>query len=162
MRLEKCYFCSGTIYPGHGITFVRNDSKVFKFCRSKCHKNFKQKRNPRKVRWTKAYRKANGKELAKDSVYEFEKRRNVPVKYDRELMVKTLKAMTKVEDIRTARERRFKEKRLKIARIIQSKQARAEIKRDIKLIVAPLALRKKEEVKEKITQTSKNSKMEMD
>eukprot|EP00465_Bigelowiella_longifila_P002746 CAMPEP_0185256076 /NCGR_PEP_ID=MMETSP1359-20130426/5150_1 /TAXON_ID=552665 /ORGANISM="Bigelowiella longifila, Strain CCMP242" /LENGTH=162 /DNA_ID=CAMNT_0027840413 /DNA_START=8 /DNA_END=496 /DNA_ORIENTATION=- len=162
MRLEKCYFCSGTIYPGHGITFVRNDSKVFKFCRSKCHKNFKQKRNPRKVRWTKAYRKANGKELAKDTVYQFEKRRNVPVKYDRELMVKTLKAMKKVEDIRTARERRFKEKRLKIARIIQSKQARAEIKRDIKLIVAPLALRKKEEVKEKVAQTSKNSKMEMD
>merc|ERR1712146_617295 len=99
--------------------------------------------------------------LAKDPVYAFEKRRNVPVKYDRELMVKTLKAMKKVEDIRTARERRFKEKRLKIARIIQSKQARAEIKRDIKLIVAPLALRKKEEVKEKVTQASKNSKMEM-
>ena len=65
--------------------------QIFKFCRSKCHKNFKKKKNPRKAKWTKAFRKGAGKELAIDPSYEFEKRRNIPVKYDRELWQKTSK-----------------------------------------------------------------------
>ena len=51
--------------------------------RSKCHKAFKRKKNPRKAKWTKAFRKSAGKELAVDPSFEFEKKRNVPGKYDR-------------------------------------------------------------------------------
>ncbi|KAF8317480.1 hypothetical protein DL93DRAFT_2125143 [Clavulina sp. PMI_390] len=107
MRIVKCYFCSKSVYPGHGTEFVRNDAKVFRFCTSKCHKNFKMKRNPRKVRWTKAFRKAAGKEMVVDSTYEFEKRRNIPVRYDRDLLQTTLKVMKRVAEIRSKREAQF-------------------------------------------------------
>ncbi|TEB36379.1 hypothetical protein FA13DRAFT_1623904 [Coprinellus micaceus] len=119
MRIEKCYFCSTNVYPGHGSAFVRNDAKVFRFCTSKCHKNFKMKRNPRKVRWTKAFRKAAGKEMTIDSTIDFEKRRNVPVRYDRELVQTTIKAMRRIQEIRTKRERAFFKNRMAVARAKQ-------------------------------------------
>ncbi|KAJ9556326.1 hypothetical protein OSB04_010940 [Centaurea solstitialis] len=104
MRLEKCWFCSSTVYPGHGIQFVRNDAKIFRFCRSKCHKNFKMKRNPRKVKWTKAYRRLHGKDMTQDSTFEFERKRNRPERYDRNLTENTLKAIKTIDKVRFRRE----------------------------------------------------------
>ncbi|KAI1413698.1 ribosome biogenesis protein RLP24 [Hypoxylon sp. FL1857] len=112
MRIETCYFCSRPAYPGKGITFCRNDAKQFRFCRSKCHKNFVMKRNPRKLKWTKAFRKAAGKEMTVDSTLQFAARRNVPVRYNRELVAKTLRAMERVSEIRAKRERVFAKRRL--------------------------------------------------
>ncbi|KAI1384564.1 ribosome biogenesis protein RLP24 [Hypoxylon trugodes] len=112
MRIETCYFCSRPAYPGKGITFCRNDAKQFRFCRSKCHKNFVMKRNPRKLKWTKAFRKAAGKEMTVDSTLQFAARRNVPVRYDRDLVTKTLRAMDRVAEIRQKRERVFAKRRL--------------------------------------------------
>ncbi|EIM90100.1 uncharacterized protein STEHIDRAFT_51906 [Stereum hirsutum FP-91666 SS1] len=155
MRVEKCYFCSKSVYPGHGSAFVRNDAKVFRFCTSKCHKNFKMKRNPRKVRWTKAFRKAAGKEMTIDSTIDFEKRRNVPVRYDRELVQTTIKAMKRVAEIKARREHAFWKNRM-----LQNKEkVRAHRKKtmeSVKLLQPVSTSPSAEKVKEKIKVPTKS------
>ncbi|KAH9274333.1 hypothetical protein BASA83_003331 [Batrachochytrium salamandrivorans] len=136
MRLEKCYFCSTTCYPGHGVMFVRNDSKTFR-ASSKCHKNFKMKRNPRKVKWTKAFRRAAGKEMTVDSTLEFEKRRNIPVRYDRELMATTLKAMKRVQQIKAKREKVFFKQRMVGKKEREMAESIQSLHKNIELVDAP-------------------------
>lgn len=140
MRLEKCWFCSSTVYPGHGIQFVRNDAKIFRFCRSKCHKNFKMKRNPRKVKWTKAYRRVHGKDMTQDSTFELERKRNRPERYDRNVTEKTLKAIKKIDKIRMDREARHIEKRMKGKKLKEHKEALKELEQGIQLVKAPSVL----------------------
>ena len=76
------------------------------------HKQYKMKRNPRKLAWTKAFRKSAGKEMVVDSTLTFAARRNVPVRYNRDLVATTLKAMERVSEIRQRRERVFYKKRM--------------------------------------------------
>lgn len=172
MRLEKCYFCSSTVYPGHGSAFVRNDGKYFRFCRSKCAKNFKLKRNPRKMRWTKAFRKAAGKEMTVDSTFEFEKRRNVPVRYDRDLMQKTVAAMKRIEEIRRKRERAFYVKRIEKGHAVERAEMAKEVAKSADLLAAPTgavkladkrkAAAEKQRIKQRILASMARNKMETD
>ena len=134
MRIEKCYFCSSNVYPGHGVVFVRNDSKSFRFCSSKCNRLFKSKKNPRKMKWTKAYRAAHGKEMTCDPVLEFEQRRNEPVRYNRDLMVKTIQAMKKIDEIKTRRQQRFFERRMAKAKAKKRTDIENELLRHADLI----------------------------
>lgn len=137
MRLEKCWFCSSTVYPGHGIQFVRNDAKVFRFCRSKCHKNFKMKRNPRKVKWTKAYRRLHGKDMTQDTTFEFERKRNRPERYDRNLAEKTLKAIGTIDKIRHRRSESHIKNRMKGNKHREQKADRIVLQQGIDMIKAP-------------------------
>ncbi|KAL5715466.1 putative ribosome biogenesis protein RLP24 [Ranunculus cassubicifolius] len=137
MRLEKCWFCSSTVYPGHGIQFVRNDAKVFRFCRSKCHKNFKMKRNPRKVKWTKAYRRLHGKDMTQDSTFEFERKRNRPDRYDRNVVARTLDAIPKIDKVRVARERDHHKQRMKGKVSKERKENAKELEQSISMVRAP-------------------------
>ena len=148
MRIETCYFCSGPIYPGHGIVFVRNDAKIFRFCRSKCHRNFKAKKNPRKIRWTKAYRKTHGKELVTDPVYDFEKIRNTPIKYNRDIWTDTIQAMDKLAKIRKDREDRFFEKRMRRAAHDKKEIIKKDLIRHEQLISDPKIREKVDKLRE--------------
>jgi large subunit ribosomal protein L24e len=79
--------------------------------------------------------------MAVDSTFDFEKRRNRPVKYDRDLMSKTILAMKKVETIQKAREQRFFENRMQDAKAEKKKQARVEIEKSIELLAPAVANR---------------------
>ena len=146
MRIETCYVCSGPMYPGKGVRFVRNDCKVFCFCRSKCHKTFKAKLNPRKLKWTKAGRKAAGKEMSVDSSFDFERLRHRPVKYDRELVKKTVRTMERVQQIKEAREKRFWEKRMAPNKAIEKERDLAEVSQGLDLIMAPMAQQESQKI----------------
>lgn len=151
MRILNCSFCGAPVYPGHGTCFVRNDGSHFYFCRSKCNRAFKKKVNPRKVKWTKAYRLAKGKELSNDtSILAMVQRRDCPVKYSREHHQKTVEGMKKIVEIKHRREAKHIMDRLKEGKKVEMKKDQLEVDRNIHLIRAPAAgLREKMKMQER-------------
>jgi len=113
--------------------------QIFRFCRSKCHSAFKLKRNPRKIKWTKAYRKTVGKDLAVDPAFEFEKQRNIPQKYNRELWSKTIQALKKIEAIKQKRQNKHIMQRLQKSIAIEKERDIKEVRRNLSLIRSPAA-----------------------
>ena len=93
-----------------------------------------KKKNPRKFRWTKAFRAAMGKDLVVDNVYDFETRRNRPVKYDRDLMETTLRTMRLIDEIRQKREEAHWERRMQVSAAIETRQKLFDIAQNIELV----------------------------
>lgn len=126
------------------------------------------KRNPRKMKWTKAFRKSAGKEMTVDSTYEFEKRRNRPIKYNRDKMETTLRAMKKVSEIQAKRQLMFFKMRMRAHKVTQREVIKAEIKKGIE-ILAPAAANKEVAIanatkklvsqKQKVTDSKRKEKM---
>ena len=69
-----------------------------------------------------------------DATFEFEKRRNEPVRYDRNLVATTIRAMKRIDEIRTTREKRFLEARLKGSAALQQLADRQAIAEGIRLV----------------------------
>ncbi len=54
---HRCKFCGRVIEPGTGIMVVEVSGAVSFYCSSKCEKNSRLGRKPRRVKWTEEYRK---------------------------------------------------------------------------------------------------------
>ena len=89
------------------------------------------------MKWTKAYRAAAGKEMTCDSVLDFEKRRNVPIRYNRDLMVKTIQAMKRVDEIKRVRMQRHFDKRMELHKDKKRKDIENELMKHVDLIEDP-------------------------
>ena len=95
--------------------------------------------------------------LLQDSTFEFEKRRNRPIKYNRETMEQTLRAMKRVSEIQSKRQEMFFKMRMKAHKVTQRELIKAEIKKGIELI-APAAADKEKAIQnatKKIVQRQK-------
>jgi large subunit ribosomal protein L24e len=94
-----------------------------------------------------------------DTTFDLEKKRNRPVKYDRELYSKTIVAMKKIQEIKEKREERFYKLRMRNAHAKANEKAaiRMDIAKSVSL-VKPAAAALKEQVNlttpNKIAQTS--------
>lgn len=56
VRTFQCAFCANDIEPGTGISFVRKNGQLVRFCSRKCRRSLIDfKRDPRKLKWTKKY-----------------------------------------------------------------------------------------------------------
>ncbi len=62
VEMRTCSFCGTGMEPGTGKMFIRRDGTIYYFCSTKCEKNYRLGRVPRRLAWTRAGRKALGKE----------------------------------------------------------------------------------------------------
>ena len=59
--MPKCTFCKQDYEFPKGITVILNDGSSLHFCSGKCRKNFKLKRDSKKVNWVRREKKQKTK-----------------------------------------------------------------------------------------------------
>lgn len=99
-----------------------------------------------------------------DKSLEFEKKRAEPVRYNRDLYIKTVAAMQKIDAIRTRREKAFIQNRLKEAKRKNKDILERELMKNVELISNPLLKyelkEKKKRVFEQVVNENKKSQLQ--
>ena len=114
------------------------------------------------MKWTKAYRKTVGKELTIDPAFEFEKRRNIPLKYCRKTWNETVDAIKKIETIKQKRQNWYIMQRLRKGTEMEHKRDVREVERDITLIRSAVASTSKVEESEMDVENESDCEMVID
>lgn len=96
-----------------------------------------------------------------DKTFEFEKRKNVATKYNRTLWNDTIKAIRRVEEIRTKRQNLFIKNRLKAGLKLTEEATKEEVQQSIHLI-QDSSVAAKAKLAQKARQTSKVISEEME
>merc|ERR1711991_1055943 len=110
VKNEICIFSGYKIYPGHGSRFIRSDSKMFVFLSQKCSRHFHMRHNPRRMRWTKLYRRLNKKGLAEATQ---KKRTRRTAKFQRSIVGASIESIRQRRSVRpeVRKQERKKEKK---------------------------------------------------
>ncbi|KAM3288797.1 hypothetical protein P3S67_022227 [Capsicum chacoense] len=77
--------------------------------------------------------------MTQDSTIEFERKRNRPERYDRNVTENTLRAIKKIDKIRVDRDERHIAKRMKGKKTKDQREAEKELEQSIHIIKAPAA-----------------------
>lgn len=89
-----------------------------------------------------------------DTTFDFEKIRNRPPKYDRELYAATIRAVQRVTSIQYKRQRSFYFNRMRDSLKLRKMNIARELKTNKDLILAPVAAKRKLMEKEKLADTN--------
>lgn len=114
MESKICSMCGSKIYPGHGSILVKNNLKLYRFCRSKCRKLFSLKKNPAFLKWTSRNRLIRGAKLKSflGGLKHFDKKFFLKKNYNFYLTLRTLYQYKNIEKIQSRRRLDFKLRKL--------------------------------------------------
>jgi large subunit ribosomal protein L24e len=79
--------------------------------------------------------------MSNDTTFDFEQRRNRPIKYDRNVTGATIQAIQTISQIQNQRQQRFFDVRQQDSKQIQKVQARSEIEQSIELLAPAVSNR---------------------
>lgn len=87
-----------------------------------------------------------------DSTLEFEQRKDVPLRYNRDTYVKTIMAIQRIEEVKEHREQLFWENRIKAAKEKNKNAIERELEKHIHLVSNP-TLAEKVKLRQRVNET---------